>query len=94
MVRPYVQGGAGVIGSMETREDSNATKSALSRAVFMNAGACIWLDPLLPSASWNLYSENGVKHYSLIVDYARVLPVGSGIRIASQGISLGFLYEF
>jgi hypothetical protein len=94
IVRPYVQGGAGVIGSSETREDTNERKSALSRAVFLSAGAAFWLNPILPKSLWDLYSTSGVKHYSLIVDYTRVLPMGSGVRIASQGISVGLLYEF
>ena len=94
IVRPYVQGAAGVIGASETREDTNAKQNVMSRAVFMSAGAALWLNPLLPKTAWDLYAGSGVHHYSLIVDYTRVLPLGSGIRVASQGVSIGFLYEF
>lgn len=94
IVRPYVQGAAGVIGAFETREDTEAKRNAMSRAVFMSAGAALWLNPLLPKTAWELYDGTGVHHYSLIIDYTRVLPVGSGVRVASQGISVGLLYEF
>ncbi|MFZ9595501.1 MAG: hypothetical protein ACO3A2_05425 [Bdellovibrionia bacterium] len=94
ILRPYVMIGPTLVNYMEVRSDVGASKRGVSTAFTTSLGVALLLDWMSRSASWNLYSDYGVKHFYLTLDYTRVSPLGGDLRFASDSFSGGLTYEF
>lgn len=93
-LQPYAYFGPAAIFYMERRSDRGGTVSGYSKGMMGGGGANILMDFLSPTSSWDLYSDYGIKHFYLTVDYTRMFTFASDLQFTISQISAGLSYEF
>lgn len=93
-LRPFVMVGPTLIYYTEKRSDDRESFSGYSKGVFFSGGVSILLDWINGASSWDLYTEHGVKHYYLTVDYSRLSTFSGVVSVAVSGINAGLTFEF
>ncbi|MEK6579348.1 MAG: hypothetical protein AABZ55_09000, partial [Bdellovibrionota bacterium] len=94
VVRPYIGFYPTLIGFAELRSDTPRGVKGYSKGFLVSGGASILLDWLSPDSTWNYYTEFGVKHYYLTIDYSRLTTVSSSVNFSVSGISAGLTFEY
>lgn len=93
-LRPFVYAGANFIPYFETRSDSQDGHRGFSLAAELRGGLSFMLDFLSDQSAWNLYDEQGIKHFYLTVDYIRQLPLTGDVSFEVSGLFIGFMAEY
>lgn len=91
---PFVSAGPAAIGFYETRNDGGPSHTALSYGVYTGAGVSILMDWMSKVASWDLYSEHGIQHYYLTVEYDNISTFAGAVSFQVSGAFAGFTFEF
>jgi hypothetical protein len=94
ILRPYVMAGPTLIGYVEMRNDSKEGNRGYSTGVYFSGGVSILLDWISKTSSWELYSNEGVKHYYLTIDYSRLSTLSGDVSVAVSGVYAGLTFEF
>ncbi|MBC7692162.1 MAG: hypothetical protein H7222_10360 [Methylotenera sp.] len=92
-IKPYVEFGPAIIGYVETRNDNGPWHYGESRGYYGEAGVNFLLDWISRGAAWDLYDANGIKHYYLTVNYARLSTFSGAVGIMATGFNAGFTFE-
>lgn len=91
-VRPYVFVGGSAIGFTELRNDGGASYRGASYGFYFALGTSISLDWF--KESWDLYSEHGVKHYYLTLDYSKIATLIGDVQVGTSGFLVGLTFEY
>jgi hypothetical protein len=93
-LKPYIIAGPTSVGYLEVRSDRVPANRGHSEALFFSAGASILLDWLSSGTSWDLYSNYGIHHYYLSIDYTRLSSFSGELSMTIQGITAGLTFEY
>ncbi len=93
-LRPYLMVGPTATGFWEIRSDSKPNDLALSYSAYASVGVAILLDWMSQATNWGLFSEHGIHHSYLTVDYIQIIPIGGKVRVQSTGVFAGFTFEY
>lgn len=93
IVRPYILAGPSLIGYWERRE-TGSNYQGISHGVTVMGGVAILLDWFSAGSRWDMYSNYGIKHTYLTLDYSRLIPVGGDVRFSVYGVLAGFSFEY
>ena len=94
VVRPYVSIGPTAIGYFELRNDDVAGHHGDAKAITMTGGASILLDWISDDLRWDAYSQNGIKHSYLNVQYTQYASIASDVSFNVSGIGVGLMFEY
>jgi len=92
-VRPYIAAGPSVIGYYEGRSDGRKGNRGYSFGIDTQIGAGFLLDFLSRSDSFAAFSNSGIYHTYLTVEYHRQVPLASEVDFASGIVVAGFCFE-
>ncbi len=93
-VCPYVLVAPTVIGFTENRDDGISGHHGFSKAFTTSLGVNILMDFLSNNAAWDLYSDDGIKHTYLSVEYTKLTTIASNVNFNFSGLDLGITFEF
>jgi hypothetical protein len=93
-LRPYIMAGPTAVGLWQVRSDSQPSETAVSYSAYLSSGVAILLDWMSTAANWNFFSEHGIHHSYLTLDYIQLIPVGGKVRVQSSGVFVGFVFEY
>jgi hypothetical protein len=93
ILRPYVFLGPTAIGWTESRSDGQTGFRGYSFGVTGSVGAAISLDWISSGSKWNLYTEHGIKHYYLTVDYTQLSTFSGSVNFSVNGLTAGITFE-
>jgi hypothetical protein len=94
LFRPFVMAGGTLAGFYEDRNDGGPIHTAISAGFYYAVGVNILLDWVSSRASWDLYSEHGIKHYYLTAGYDGVQTLTGDVHYTVNGFYGGFTFEF
>lgn len=94
LLRPYIVAGPSAIPFIETRNDASTGHRGISYALNVSLGVAVYLDWLNKSSAWDLYTEHGIQHTYLTVEYNRLASVAGEVSFESSGIMAGVAFEF
>ena len=93
-LRPYVMAGPTYVGFYELRNDNAPSNHAAAHSITFGGGVAISLDWISKSASWDMYTNSGVKQMYFTLDYGHISSFSGPIDYSSNGFSGGFAFEF
>ena len=94
LIRPYVQAAAGPNLFVETRSDSTRNKHGYSLGAIFTGGVAINLNYLTSNRGWESYTEAGIHHTLLTIDYSRQVHLRGDLNVQASGVNVGLNYEF
>ena len=94
ILRPYIQAQPALIGYVEARNDAQRNQRGFSKCLIFSGGVNLLLDWISPRFAWDLYTESGIKHYYLTVDYTQISTFSSDVIYNVRSWSTGLTYEF
>lgn len=93
-VRPYAHLAATNFIYVESRSDGVQSKKGMSQGLRTSFGAAILLDWIHRESTWNLYTDAGVLHYYLTVEYERLTHLRGKVEFETSALFSGFTFEF
>ena len=94
IVRPYASAGLLGVGYLETRNDGKTSHHGFSSGVTGTVGVAILLDWVSNGMTWDVYSERGVKHSYLTVEYTTIKTAKGDVSFNTSGLYSGVAFEF
>jgi len=93
ILRPHILAGPTVILYEEDRDDGQPSIKGFSRGIMASVGASLLLDWISRGNSWDLYYDNGVKHFYLTADYIQLRTILSDLDLSMSGFRVGLTFE-
>jgi hypothetical protein len=93
-LRPYAFVGPTAVALVEMRNDPKSGGKTHTEGFQFAGGVAVLLDWIAPGGSWDMYTDYGVHHYYLTVEYSRLTTFTNDINLSIYGLTAGLTFEY
>ncbi|MEW6057153.1 MAG: hypothetical protein AB1540_11115 [Bdellovibrionota bacterium] len=91
---PFVQVSGALIPFLETRDDGEKTRKAMSRGYTLVGGAALNLDWIGRRNAWQRYDDHGILHTYLVARVESLKTLSGDLNFNHTGTYVGLMFEF